>query len=223
MRILLVEDDPDLRLRIAARLAQSHYLVEAVADGREAAFLGDTEDYDAAILDLGLPQLDGLSVLGDWRRRGRTFPVLVLTARSRWSDKLAGFQAGADDYLTKPFELEEVVVRVQALIRRAVGHGTPQLRVGALELDGLQSRFYLDGALLSLTAQEHRILDYLIHHAGRVISRSELIEHVYDRDHDEDSNSIDVLVGRIRRKLGTHSLIQTERGRGFRLEEAPPL
>jgi two-component system OmpR family response regulator len=217
MRVLLVEDDGDLRERVRSALATQGFVVDAVADGREALWLGQEENFDVAVLDLGLPQLDGVSVLQRWREAGRKLPVLVLTARSRWADKLAGFSAGADDYLTKPFEMDELVVRLKALIRRAGGHESPQLRCGPLELDTLVCRFRVDGAQLTLTAGEYRLLTYLMHHQGRTLSRTQLSEHLYDRDFDLDSNVIDVLVGRIRKKLAPHALIHTERGLGFRL------
>jgi two-component system OmpR family response regulator len=217
MRVLVVEDDAELAARVAGALREQGYAVDIAGDGREAAWLGSEEPYDAAVLDLGLPQLDGLSVLGGWREAGRKLPVLVLTARTRWSDKLAGFGAGADDYLTKPFEIDELVVRVKALIRRAAGHANPVLELGPLALDTLACRFRLDGQALTLTATEYRLLAYLMHSAGRTVSRSELAEHIYERDFDLDSNVIDVLIGRIRRKLAPHALLHTERGLGFRL------
>ncbi|PZQ10706.1 MAG: DNA-binding response regulator [Rhodanobacter denitrificans] len=216
MRVLLVEDDTILAGRLRDVLEQAGLLVEIAGDGRQAAFLGCTEDYDAAVLDLGLPGQDGISVLHHWREHGRDLPVLILTARGRWSDKLAGFGAGADDYLTKPLHLEEVVLRLRALVRRTRGHADPVLRVGALAFDTLSSRFTLDGQPLTLTAQEQRILAYLMHRPDQVVSRSEIGEHVYARDLEPDSNTVDVLIGRIRRKLG-RPLIHTERGLGFRL------
>lgn len=216
MRVLLVEDDATLAGRLRDVLEQAGLLVEIAGDGTQAAFLGCTEDYDAAVLDLGLPGQDGISVLHHWREHGRDLPVLILTARGRWSDKLAGFGAGADDYLTKPLHLEEVVLRLRALVRRTRGHADPVLRVGALAFDTLSSRFTLDGQPLTLTAQEQRILAYLMHRPDQVVSRSEIGEHVYARDLEPDSNTVDVLIGRIRRKLG-RPLIHTERGLGFRL------
>lgn len=216
MRVLLVEDDATLAGRLRDVLEEAGLLVEIAADGGQAAFLGCTEDYDAAVLDLGLPGQDGISVLHHWREHGRDLPVLILTARGRWSDKLAGFGAGADDYLTKPLHLEEVVLRLRALVRRTRGHADPVLRVGALAFDTLSSRFTLDGQPLALTAQEQRILAYLMHRPDQVVSRSEIGEHVYARDLEPDSNTVDVLIGRIRRKLG-RPLIHTERGLGFRL------
>lgn len=220
MRVLVVEDERLLCERVAAALRAQGFVVDAVGDGREALWLGSEEAYAAAVLDLGLPQLDGVSVLQRWREAGSKLPVLVLTARTRWADKLAGFSAGADDYLTKPFEMDELVLRVKALIRRAGGHASSVLRCGALEQDTLAGRFRLAGETLVLTAGEYRLLACLIQHAGRTLSRSELSERIYDRDFDLDSNVIDVLIGRIRRKLAPHALLHTERGRGFRLAES---
>lgn len=218
MKVLVVEDDKELAERIAAALTQDGMIVETVGEGNEAAFLGCTEDYDAAVLDLGLPGQDGVSVLRHWRENGCRMPVLVLTARNRWSDKLASFDAGADDYLTKPFLQEEVALRLRVLKRRALGHSSPILQAGPLSYDSNADRFTLNGELLTLTAQEKRILAYLIQRKGCVVSRSEISEHVYARDLDPDSNTLDVLIGRIRRKLGV-ALIQTERGRGFCLTD----
>jgi two-component system OmpR family response regulator len=216
MRILVVEDEPVLALRLQQTLEAAGFAVDVAYDGEEGWHLGDTEPYDAAVLDLGLPKIDGVSILQRWRAAGRRLPVLILTARSRWSEKMVGFQAGADDYMTKPFEMDEVVYRLRALIRRAAGHAQPELSCGPLRLDTLAGRFSLDGVPLQLTAQEFRILSYLMHHAGAVVSRTELMEHVYDRHFDSDSNVLEVLIGRIRRKLGT-DLIHTVRGLGYRL------
>jgi two-component system, OmpR family, response regulator len=218
MKVLLVEDDRALAEKISTALSQDGMLVDRVYDGDEAAFVGCTEEYDAAVLDLGLPGQDGVSVLRHWREHGCRMPVLVLTARNRWSDKLAGFDAGADDYLTKPFLQEEVALRLRVLKRRSLGHSTPLLQAGPLSYDANADRFTLEGTPLSLTAQEKRILAYLMQRKGSVISRSEIGEHVYARDLDPDSNTVDVLIGRIRRKLGV-PLIQTERGRGFCLTD----
>ncbi|MBW8366578.1 MAG: response regulator transcription factor [Arenimonas sp.] len=220
MRILVAEDDAALRKRVAAALHEAGFAVDAVADGGQAEFLGQTEDFDAAVLDLGLPGMDGLSALARWRDAGRDFPVLVLTARSRWHDKLAGFNAGADDYLTKPFQLEELIVRLRALIRRSAGHAHPRLACGPLALDVNAGRFSLAGDPLALTAQEFRILAYFMHHPGKVIGRGALGEHVYEGGFDPDSNALDVLIGRIRRKLGP-GLLHTVRGQGFVLRDAP--
>ncbi|WP_397608604.1 response regulator transcription factor [Silanimonas sp.] len=220
MRLLLVEDDAPLREAVRGALVAEGWVVDACADGDEALWLGTEEPFDAAVLDLGLPRRDGISVLQAWREAGRNFPVLVLTARNRWNDKLAGFGAGADDYLTKPFEIDEVVLRLKALIRRASGHASSVIRVGALELDTLANRFRVDGRGLALTAGEYRLLAFLAHHAGRTVPRNELAEHLYDRDFDLDSNVIDVQIGRIRKKLAPHKLLHTDRGLGFRLAEA---
>jgi two-component system, OmpR family, response regulator len=219
MRVLVVEDDAELAASIAAGLARDGMIAEIVGNGDEAAFLGCTEDYDAAVLDLGLPGQDGVSVLRHWREHGCRMPVLVLTARGRWSDKLASFDAGADDYLSKPFLQEEVALRLRVLKRRSLGHATPILQAGPLQYDANADRFTLDGQPLTMTAQEQRILAYLMQRQGHVVTRSEISEHVYARDLDPDSNTLDVLIGRIRRKLG-HPLIHTERGRGFRLGES---
>lgn len=218
MRILVVEDEPALALRLQQTLEAAGFAVDLAYDGEDGWHLGDTEPYDAAVLDLGLPKLDGVSVLGRWRESGRTMPVLVLTARGRWSDKMAGFNAGADDYLTKPFELEEVVYRLRALIRRAAGHAQPELACGPVRLDTNSGRVSVDGQTVQLTAQEFRILAYFMHHPGRVVSRTELTEHVYDRHFDNDSNVLEVMLGRIRKKVGAE-LIRTVRGQGYRLAE----
>ena len=218
MRILVVEDEVELAQRVARALSAEGFVVETAADGERADFLGGTERYDAAVLDLGLPKLDGIGVLQRWRQGEARFPVLVLTARERWHDKLAAFTAGADDYLVKPFDMPELVIRIKALIRRSAGHAEPVLSCGPLTLDSHAARFTLDGVPLDLTAQEYRILAYLMHQRGKTVSRSELIEHVYERDLDHDSNVIDVLIGRIRRKLGV-PLIHTQRGIGFRLDQ----
>jgi two-component system OmpR family response regulator len=218
MRILVAEDEPTLGAQLSETLSAAGFLAELAHDGEEAQYLGEVEAYDAVVLDLGLPKIDGLSVLAHWREIGRTMPVLILTARGRWPDKLAGFNAGADDYLTKPFEMQEVVVRLRALIRRSAGHASTELTCGPLTVDTATASAAVNGIPLHLTAQEFRILAYLMHHAGKVISRSEIMEHVYDRNSDRDSNVIDVLIGRIRRKLSV-SLIQTVRGQGFRLAQ----
>jgi two-component system OmpR family response regulator len=217
MRVLVVEDEPQLTLALERALEAAGFAVDAAYDGEDGWHLGDTESYDAVVLDLGLPKLDGISVLGRWREAGRTMPVVVLTARARWAEKAQAFNAGADDYVTKPFEMEEVVTRVRALIRRAAGHASPEIVCGPLRIDTAGGRVSRDGLPVALTAQEFRILSYLAHHQGRVISRSELVEHVYDRDADPDSNVLDVLVARIRRKLGVE-VIHTLRGQGWRME-----
>ena len=216
MRALVVEDDPTIAEGVARALAEAGFVVARAADGEEAEHLGATEPYDVAVLDLGLPGHDGIAVLEAWRKAGATFPVLILTARDRWADKLAGFRAGADDYVVKPFRLEEVVLRVQALVRRAAGHAQAVITAGPLAYDTQLGTFTLDGMPLKLTAMEHRVLAYLIHRAGRVVSRTELTEHVYDGDTDRDFNALEVIIGRLRRKIGPEA-IETERGRGYRL------
>jgi two-component system OmpR family response regulator len=216
MRILLVEDDPDLSRQLRAALADADYAVDHAADGEEAHFLGDTEPYDAIVLDLGLPKIDGVSVLERWRKEGVATPVLILTARGAWSEKVAGFDAGADDYLTKPFHTEELLARLRALLRRAAGHASPALVCGALRLDPRAARASVNGEPLRLTSLEYRLLHYLMMHQGRVISRTELVEHLYDQDFDRDSNTIEVFVGRLRKKIGSDR-IETVRGLGYRL------
>ena len=217
MRILVVEDDAALAAQLQEALQRAGFSVDVEGDGEGASFAGTTEQYDAAVLDLGLPLRDGLSVLRDWREAGCQWPVLILTARNRWSDKVAGFTAGADDYLTKPFMIDEVVLRLRAMLRRTAGSATTVLKAGALEYDVTAGRFLLGGQALQLTAQEHKILAYLMHHPDRVLTRTEISEHVYARDLDPDSNTLDVLIGRIRRKLAQPDLLVTERGQGFRL------
>ena len=217
MRILVVEDDATLAAQLQEALQRAGFSVDVEGDGDGASFAGTTEQYDAAVLDLGLPLRDGLSVLRDWREAGCQWPVLILTARNRWSDKVAGFGAGADDYLTKPFMIDEVVLRLRAMLRRTAGSATTVLKAGALEYDVTAGRFLLGGQALQLTAQEHKILAYLMHHPDRVLTRTEISEHVYARDLDPDSNTLDVLIGRIRRKLAQPDLLVTERGQGFRL------
>ena len=220
MRILLVEDDATLRAQLRAALVEAAYVVDEADNGRDAHFLGDTEAFDAVVLDLGLPQLDGLSVLRRWRDAGRTLPVLILTARDAWNEKVAGIDAGADDYLTKPFHMEELLARVRALIRRANGQASPVLRCGAVTLDTRSSRVAVNGQPVALTSHEYKVLDYLMHRPGTVVSRTELTEHIYAQDHDRDSNTIEVFVGRLRKKLPA-DLIETVRGLGYRLV-APP-
>lgn len=220
MKVLLVEDDAALAAGLAEVLRQAGLVVDTVADGDAACLEGCDEIYDAAVLDLGLPRQDGLSVLRHWREQGRDFPVLVLTARGRWSDKRQAFEEGADDYLTKPFLPDEVLTRLRVLHKRATrsGAGT-EIRVGALHYHALQGRLQLADQPLTLTAQEQRILTYLVQQAGRCIQRGDLIEHVYGRDLDPDSNTLEVLIGRIRKKLAPHELIHTVRGLGYVLED----
>lgn len=216
MRILVVEDDPDLRRQLSDALTQAGYAVDLAADGEDGHFLGDTEPYDAIILDLGLPKLDGVTVLERWRSDGHVFPVLILTARDRWSEKVAGFDAGADDYLTKPFFTEELLARLRALLRRASGHASAALECGDLSVDTRAARASVGGKPIKLTAHEYRVLSYMMHHQGRVVPRTELVEHIYDQDFDRDSNTIEVFIGRLRKKIGSDRIL-TERGLGYRL------
>ncbi|HTO81813.1 MAG TPA: response regulator transcription factor [Methylomirabilota bacterium] len=219
MRVLVVEDDPDLARQLKDALTGAGYAVDVACDGEEGHFLGDTEPYDVVILDLGLPKIDGLTVLGRWRRARRKMPVLILTARDRWSEKVAGFDAGADDYVAKPFQMEEVLARIRALIRRAAGHASAELECGDLRINSGTGRVTVGGVPIKLTAQEFRLIDYLMHHKGKIVSRTELVEHIYDQDFDRESNTIEVFVGRLRKKLGAN-YITTVRGLGYRL--APP-
>jgi two-component system, OmpR family, response regulator len=218
MRLLVVEDDPDLNRQLVSALQDAGYVVDKAMDGEEGHYLGDTEPYDTVILDLGLPILDGVSVLEKWRRAGKKMPVLILTARDRWSDKVAGFDAGADDYVAKPFHMEEVLARVRALLRRSAGHATSELACGALLLDTKSARVTVDGTAVKLTSLEFRLLSYLMHHKGKVVSRTELVEHLYDQDFDRDSNTIEVFVGRLRKKLGA-DILHTIRGMGYCVSE----
>jgi two-component system OmpR family response regulator len=214
VRLLVVEDDKDLNRQIVTALENAGYAVDKAFDGEEGSFLGETEPYDAVILDLGLPKLDGVAVLQGWRRAAKTMPVLILTARDRWSEKVSGFDAGADDYVVKPFHIEELLARVRALLRRATGHATSELTCGPVRLDTRASRVVVDGNPIKLTSHEYRLLAYLMHHQGRVVSRTELVEHLYDQDFDRDSNTIEVFVGRLRKKLGV-DVIETVRGLGY--------
>ncbi|TRW17899.1 response regulator transcription factor [Glacieibacterium frigidum] len=219
MRVLVVEDEPNLLRQLRTALEGAGYAVDTASDGEEAHYLGSTENYDAVLLDLGLPEVDGLTVLDRWRKEGRTAPVLVLTARDSWSDKVAGLDAGADDYLAKPFQTEELIARLRALIRRSSGNASSELNAGDVRLDTRSGRVTLAGEPVKLTAQEFKLLSYLMHHKGKVVSRTELIEHIYDQDFDRDSNTIEVFITRIRKKLGP-SLISTTRGLGYSLEDA---
>ncbi len=218
MRILVVEDDPDLQRLLADALRDNGYVVDTASDGVEGHFLGDTEPYDAVILDLGLPEMDGIKVLEKWRKAGRVMPVLILTARDRWNDKVKGLDAGADDYVTKPFFTEEVLARIRTLLRRGAGISTSDIECGPLRIDTRAARVTVHGNPVKLTSLEYRLLAYLAHHKGRVVSRTELVEHLYDQDFDRDSNTIEVFVGRLRKKLGVN-IIQTLRGLGYKLDE----
>lgn len=216
MRVLVVEDDCDLAAQLVEALRESGYAVDVTGDGEEALYLGENEPYDAIILDLGLPGVDGMTILERWRDAGQAMPVLILTARDRWSDKVAGFDAGADDYLAKPFRVEELLARLRAIIRRAGGHAAPVIECGPVQIDTRASRVTVDGAPVRLTGHEYRLLVYLAHNMGKVVSRTELTEHLYDQDFDRDSNIIEVFVGRLRRKLNVE-IIETVRGLGYRM------
>jgi two-component system, OmpR family, response regulator len=218
MRILVIEDDTNLNRQIKDALTEGGYAVDVAFDGEEGHFLGETEPYDAVVLDIGLPQMDGLSVLEEWRRAGKATPVLLLTARDRWSDKVQGIDAGADDYLAKPFHMEELLARLRALVRRAAGHASNEITAGPVRLDVKAGKVTVEGQAIKLTSHELRLLSYLMHHKGKVVSRTELTEHLYDQDFDRDSNTIEVFVGRLRKKL-PEEVIHTVRGLGYQILE----
>lgn len=220
MRILVVEDEPKILQSLVTALTAANYNTDAATDGETAWFRGDTEDYDLIILDLGLPKMDGLSVLKRWRAAGKMMPVLVLTARGAWSERVDGIDTGADDYLTKPFHLEELLARVRALIRRSVGYGSPVIEVGALTLDTRQMRVSRDGAQIAVSPLEYRLLAYLLHYKGRVVAPSELIEHLYGDDDARDANALEAVVTRLRKKLG-QDVIETRRGFGYIVAGSP--
>ena len=221
MKILIVEDEVQLAEQLSLALGEAGYAVDHAADGEKGEFLGRTEGYDAVILDLGLPKIDGLTVLRQWRDAGLAVPVLVLTARGSWHDKVRGIDGGADDYMSKPFRVEEMLARLRALIRRASGQITPELRCGALTLDPRIARVTVDGMPIKLTSHEFRVLSYLMHHRGRVVSQTELTEHIYAQNFDRDSNTVEVFIARLRRKLGA-SYIETVRGLGYRVGDGHP-
>ncbi|MBA3637880.1 MAG: response regulator transcription factor [Acidobacteriota bacterium] len=216
MRVLVAEDQPQLLSQLSAALTDAGYVVDGAADGEAADFYAGTNEYDAVILDLGLPRIDGLTLLRKWREAGQAVPVLVLTARGSWHEKVLGIDSGADDYVAKPFRIEEVLARLRALIRRASGQVTPQLRCGAVCLDPRLAKVTLDGTPVKLTSHEFRVLSYLMHHRDRVVSQAELTEHIYAQDFDRDSNTVEVFIARLRRKLGA-ALIETVRGIGYRM------
>jgi two-component system, OmpR family, response regulator PhoP len=220
MRLLLIEDEGMLREQLQEGLRAGGFVVDSAGDGEEGLYYGREYDYDAAIVDIGLPKRDGIAVIRAFRAEGRTFPVLILTARSDWQDKVAGLEAGADDYLTKPFHMAELTARLNALVRRASGHASPVLREAGIDVDTARKEVRVDGDPVELTAFEYRLLEYLALNADRVVSKSELTEHLYEQDHDRDSNVIEVFVGRLRRKLdpaGELNPIRTVRGQGYRL------
>lgn len=214
MRILVVEDEPSIAASVSTALTASGYQTHLAADGEEAWFLGDTEDFDLVVLDLGLPKMDGLAVLKRWRSAGRQMPVLILTARGAWPERVEGIDAGADDYLAKPFQIEELIARVRALIRRSVGHASPILEAGPISVDTRQMRVMISGANISVSPLEYRLVAYLLHHKGRVVSPGELIEHLYGNDDARDANALEAVVTRLRKKLGAE-VIQTRRGFGY--------
>lgn len=218
MRVLVVEDDPDLNRQLVTAMEDAGYAVDKAFDGEEGYFLGDTEPYDLIVLDIGLPKMDGISVLEQWRRADKKMPVIILTARDRWSDKVAGMDAGADDYLAKPFHMEELLARVRAQVRRHAGHATSEISCGPLRLDTKTARLTVDGQPIKLTSHEYRLIAYMMHHNGRVVSRTELVEHLYDQDFDRDSNTIEVFIGRLRKKIPA-DMIKTIRGLGYRLSQ----
>jgi len=219
MRILVVEDEPTLRAQLVQAVAEAGHTVESTGDGREAHYLGEVEDFDAIVLDLGLPSLDGLSILRRWRAAGRNMPVLILTARGAWQDKVAGIDAGADDYLAKPFHIEELLARLRALLRRRGEHASAEWQCGPIVLDTRAARVLVDGRPLQLTSHEFKLLALLMQRKGEVLSRTELSEHLYPQASERDSNTIEVFVGRLRKKLPAGS-IETVRGLGYRLADA---
>lgn len=218
MRVLVVEDELLLSRQLAKALTEAGYAVDCASDGEQADFLTHTEQYDAVVLDLGLPKIDGLTLLRRWREAGIFAPVLILTARGSWHEKVQGIDGGADDYVAKPFRIEEVLARIRALIRRARGLAHAELRCGALALDARTARVSVGGAPVKLTSHEFRVLSYLMHHSGQVVSRTELTEHIYAQNFDRDSNTVEVFIARLRRKLGA-SFIETVRGLGYRMRE----
>ena len=216
MRVLVIEDDPNLNRQLGSALDSAGYVVESALDGEQGHFLGDTSDFDAVVLDLGLPGISGIDVLRQWRDVGRTMPVLILTARDLWSDKVAGIDAGADDYLAKPFHMAELLARIRALIRRSAGRADPVLVSGPIRFDTRSGTVTRDGEAIVLTTFEQRLLQFLMHRAGQIVGRGEIIEHIYAQDFDRDSNTVEVFVRRLRLKLGSDA-IETIRGQGYRM------
>jgi two-component system response regulator PhoP len=224
MRILVVEDEPALRDQLRTQLEERGYSVDAACDGEEGLFLGREHPMDLAVIDLGLPGMSGMALIRQLRALERDFPILILTARDAWQDKVEGLESGADDYLTKPFHSAELLARINALLRRAAGHGSSTVRFNGIEIDTVSQSVNCLGDPVTLTGHEYRILEYLMLHAGKVVSKTELTEHIYDQDFDRDSNVVEVLIGRIRKKLdplGRHKPIETLRGRGYRLPREP--
>jgi len=224
MRILVVEDEPILRSQLHDQLEARGYSVDAAADGEEGLYLGREYPMDLAIIDLGLPGISGIELIRQLRKLQRPFPILILTARDAWQDKVEGLESGADDYLTKPFHTEELLARINALLRRAAGHSSPVLNFAGIEINTAEQMVSGEAGQIVLTGHEYRILEYLMLHAGKVVSKTELTEHVYDQDFDRDSNVVEVLMGRIRKKIdpdGNRKPIETLRGRGYRLNRDP--
>lgn len=221
MKVLLVEDDLRIARNVSDALHESGFAVDQESNGNEAWFKGDVNDYDAVILDLGLPGMDGLAILRRWRQAGRDFPILILTARGNWTERVQGIEAGADDYLPKPFQMEEVMARLRAITRRSAGTADPVMRIGVLAVDTRLNRVTVAGAPVELTPHEYRLVRYLAHNRGRAVSQSELLDHLYGGDAHFSTNSAEVLVGRVRRKIGA-SLIETRRGYGYVLRETAP-
>ena len=221
MRLLLVEDDRRIAADVGRALRAAGYVVETVGNGEEAWFRGDTEDYGAIVLDLGLPGMDGLAVLKRWRANGRSMPVLILTARGSWAERVDGIDAGADDYLPKPFRMEELLARLRSIVRRSAGHASPRITSGEVELDERQMKVTLRGVPVALSPLEYRLIAFLLHHRGRVVSQQELEENVYGHGEDHESNALEVLIGRVRKKLGA-DLIETRRGFGYLVPETTP-
>jgi DNA-binding response OmpR family regulator len=217
VKILLVEDDSRIAAEVGAALEGAGYVVDTARDGDEAWFKGDVEDYDAAVLDLGLPRLDGIAVLKKWRAGGRSLPVLILTARGSWIERVEGIDAGADDYLPKPFQMPELLARLRAILRRSAGQASPVISIGSVSLDTRKMSVEVGGRDIGLTSQEYRLLAYLMHHAGRVVTTTEIVDHLYGDDNGRAENSVEVFIGRIRRKLGV-DLIRTRRGFGYFVE-----
>jgi len=220
MRVLVVEDEALLARQLTAALRRAGYAVDHAADGERADLLGHDERYDAVVLDLGLPKVDGLTLLRRWREAGQAMPVLVLTARGSWHEKVQGMDGGADDYMAKPFRMEELLARLRALIRRSSGLSNPELRCGPLALDPRSGKVTLEGTEVKLTGHEFRVLSYLMHHCQRIVSQSELTEHIYSQDFDRDSNTVEVFIARLRRKLGP-AFIETVRSLGYRMKAHP--
>ncbi|MBB3046165.1 two-component system response regulator PhoP [Litorivivens lipolytica] len=221
MRVLIVEDEPDLLDYLAKSFESEDFACDRSADGEDALFLGEEYDYDLAVVDIGLPKLDGIQVVSRWRKNNRNFPVLILTARGRWQDKVEGLEAGADDYVVKPFQIEEILARANALIRRSAGHASPELRYGPIVIDTRAKSVLVGEKRLELTTYEYNALEYLAHRSGQTVSKSELTEHLYDQDFDRDSNVIEVFIARLRKKLDPDSTLKpitTVRGRGYRFD-----